>query len=240
MRLQVRHFEVVAKAAAEFDQYLIRTTGYSDDERAAFNLMRADNFGPSPRHPMTGGNMGQARSYGGAAQTAFGGGSMGGTARAAFGNPAGQMQGNYGGGGLQQNMQGMNQGNFGMSMGQAMQHQQPNYGMQHSQQSAQSAYMGMSGGGQMANQWAVQNPNQSAMGGMQQPQPQPQIGVGSMPGQVQQVSGPGQDAMAGQQQQQNQGHMQGGTNLQAQQGFMAAASVLQQFPQPQQGQGFHM
>ncbi len=223
MRLQVRHFEVVAKAAAEFDHYLIRTTGYSDDERAAFNLMRADNFGPSPRNPMTGVNMSQARSYGGAAQTTFGGGSIGGNARAAFGNPAGQMQGSYGGGGGQQNMQGMNQGNFGMNVGQAMQYQQPNYGMQ-SNQPAQSAFMG----GQMGNQWAMQNPNQGALGGMQQAP----MG-GSMTGQVQQVSGPGQDAMTGQQQ--NQGQMQGG-NLQAQHGFMAPG--LQQFPQPQQGQGF--
>jgi hypothetical protein len=64
--LKVSHFEIVAKAAAEFDDYLIRTTGFSDSERAANNLVRADSFSSNARNLMSFETMNQlARSYGG-------------------------------------------------------------------------------------------------------------------------------------------------------------------------------
>jgi hypothetical protein len=231
VHLQVRHFEIVAKAAAEFDDYLIRTTGHSDAERAAFNMMRTDSFNPNTSNPMSLESMMQAKGYPGAgtAQMAFAGG-MGGQmpAQAAFGGP---MRSNFGAG--QQGMQGMNQGNFGMGMGQGMPFQQAGYGMP-GPSSAQAAFMG---GAQMGNpqqMWPMQNQGPSAMPGMQQG------GMGSMPQQVQQVSGQGQDAAVGQQatgQIQGQGQQPQGGSMQAPQGFSAAAG-FQQYPQ--QGQTYQM
>jgi hypothetical protein len=222
VHLQVRHFEIVAKAAAEFDDYLIRTTGHSDAERAAFNMMRTDSFNPSTSNPMSLESMMQARGYAGAAaahMASFGGG-MGGQmpVQAAFGGP---MRSNFGTG--QQVVQGMNQGSFGMNMGQSMPFQQAGYGMP-GPSSAQAAFIG---GPQMGNPqqiWPMQNQAQSVMAGM-----------GSMPQQVQQVSGQAQDAIGGQLP--GQGQQPQGGNVQAAQGFNVAAG-FQQYPQ--QGQGYQM
>jgi hypothetical protein len=231
VHLQVRHFEIVAKAAAEFDDYLIRTTGHSDAERAAFNMMRTDSFNPSTSNPMSLESMMQARGYPGAgtAQMAFAGG-VGGQlpAQAAFGGP---MRSNFNTG--QQGMQGMNQGNFSMGVGQGMPFQQAGYGMP-VQSSAQAAFMG---GAQMGNQqqmWPMQNQGQSSMAGIQQ------SGMGSMPQQVQQASGQAPDTVVGQQapgQLPGQGQQPQGGNLQGPQGFNPAAGFQQYL---QQGQVYQM
>jgi len=232
VHLQVRHFEIVAKAAAEFDDYLIRTTGHSDAERAAFNMMRTDSFNPSTSNPMSLESMMQARGYTGAAtahMASFGGG-MGGQmpAQAAFGGP---MRNSFGTG--QQGMQGMNQGNFGMGLSQNMPFQQAGYGMT-APSASQTAFMG---GAQMGNpqqMWPMQNQSQSGMASMQQ------SGVGSMSQPVQQVSGQAQETALGHQapgQLPGQGQQSQGGNIQAPQGFNAAAG-FQQYPQ--QGQGYQM
>lgn len=232
VRLKVRHFEIVAKAAAEFDDYLIRTTGHSDAERAAFNMMRADSFNPSTSNPMSLESMVQAKGYAGAAAAhmASFGGSMGNqmAAQAAFGGP---MRSNFAAG--QQGMQNMNQGNFVMGMGHGMPFQQAGYGLA-GPSAAQTAFMGGTQVGNPPQMWPVQNQAQSAMAGMQQG------GMGSMPQQVQQVSGQAQDTAAGQQasgQLPGQGQQPQGGNIQAPQGFNAAAG-FQQYPQ--QGQGYQM
>jgi len=230
VHLQVRHFEIVAKAAAEFDDYLIRTTGHSDAERAAFNMMRTDSFNPTTSNPMSLENMMQARGYAGASATqmAFAGG-MGGQmpAQAAFGGP---MRTSFST--TQQGMQGMNQGSFNMGMGQGMPFQQAGYGMP-VQSPAQAAFMGAQIGNQQ-QMWPMQNQGQSSMAGMQQG------GISSMPQQVQQVSGQSQDAVVGQQataQMPVQGQQPQGGNVQGPQGFNTAAGFQ---PYPQQGQGYQM
>jgi hypothetical protein len=234
VHLQVRHFEIVAKAAAEFDDYLIRTTGHSDAERAAFNMMRTDSFNPSTSNPMSLESMMHSRGHpgAGAAHMAFGGGMSGQMrtpAQAAFGS---QMPSNYGTG--QQGMQGMNQPNFGMAMGQGMPFQQAGYGMS-GPSPVQAAFMG---GGQIGGQqqvWPMQQQAQASMQGIQQ------ASMGSIPQQVQQVSGSGQDNTVGQQapgQLPGQTQAQGG-NMQAPQGF-STATGFQQFPQQGQGQGYQM
>jgi hypothetical protein len=229
VHLQVRHFEIVAKAAAEFDDYLIRTTGHSDAERAAFNMMRTDSFNPSTSNPMSLESMMQARGYAGAAtahMTSFGGG-MGSQmpAQAAFG---GTMRSNFATG--LQGMQSMNQGNFGMGMGQGMPFQQAGYGMA-GPSAAQAAFMGGTQVGNPQQMWPMQNPAPSGMTGIQQGS------MGLMPEPVQQLSGQTQDTTVGQQasvQPPGQSQHQGG-NMQAPQGFTAAAG-FQQYPQ--QGQGY--
>lgn len=232
VHLQVRHFEIVAKAAAEFDDYLIRTTGHSDAERAAFNMMRTDSFKRSISNPMSLESMMQARGYSGAgiAHMASFGGGMGGQmpAQAAFGD---QTRSNFTTG--QQGMQGMNQGNFGMGMGQSMPFQQTGYGMA-GPSAAQAAFVG---GAQMGNPqqiWPMQAQAKAPniLTSMQQG------GMGSMPQQVQQVSGQAQDTAVGQQapgQLSGQGQQHHGGNMQVPQGFNAAVG-FQQYPQ--QGQGY--
>ncbi len=231
VHLQVRHFEIVAKAAAEFDDYLIRTTGHSDAERAAFNMMRTDSFNSTTNNPMSFESMMQARGYAGAGTTkmAFGGG-MGSqmSAQAAFGGP---VRSNFNTG--QPGMQGLSQGNFSMGMGQGMPFQQAGYGMP-AQSSVQAAFMG---GAQMGNQqqlWPMQSQAQSSMTGIQQG------GPGAMAQQVQQVPGQAQDTAGGQQatgQLPGQGQQPPSGNMQGPQAFGAAAG-FQQYPP--QGQGYQM
>jgi hypothetical protein len=240
VHLQVRHFEIVAKAAAEFDDYLIRTTGHSDAERAAFNMMRTDSFSLSTSNPMSLESMMQARGYASAApahMASFGSG-MGGQmpAQTAFGGPT---RSNFGAG--QQGMQGMNQGSFGMGMGQSMPFQQAGYSTA-GPSVAQAAFMGGPQMGNSQQMWAMQAQAQA------QAQTQPlasmtsmqQGGMGSMPQQAQQVSGQALDTAAGQQapgQLPGQGQQPQGGNIQGPQGFNAAAGFRQY---PQQGQGYQM
>lgn len=48
-RLDISHFEKVAKASVEFEDYLWRVkSGRSDADIAAHNMMRADNYGADP------------------------------------------------------------------------------------------------------------------------------------------------------------------------------------------------
>jgi DNA polymerase III delta prime subunit len=57
VKLEVQHFELVAQAAREFDEYLIRVKGFNEAEDARRNRIRADHWDPTNSRSMAAGSL---------------------------------------------------------------------------------------------------------------------------------------------------------------------------------------